>query len=288
MLTRPTYRLFLDESGDHSYGKLEKKLFRLLMKGKVLWEQMFPSYPSLEEEGSRYLGLTGTIFKLESYSNAFLPALDALKQDIFNTRDIVFHAKDIIQRRGPFYILQDPELTRAFDERLLDLIRTSDYKSITVVLDKKKHVKKYNDPWHPYQYSLLALMQRYCYFLSERGARGDIVAECRGKRENFALQEAYKKIYYRGDGKYKKADFYQRCLTSNGIKIRKKKMNIHGLQLSDILASPLKKYTLIKYKVIKEANEKLFWKQIIEAAKPKIRCRSSDSRTEGYGIILIR
>ncbi len=54
------YRLYIDESGDHSYGKKELRRLRIKFKDKTIDVPM-DHYPELAKEEKRYLGLTGCI-----------------------------------------------------------------------------------------------------------------------------------------------------------------------------------------------------------------------------------
>jgi len=270
---RPIYRLYIDESGDHSYGRKEEE-----------------RYPRLEKRDKRYLGLTGCIFKLDYYRDEFVPTLDSFKRDFFDPDEqVVLHAKDIIQRHGVFHILRNEEISARFDAGLIDVISNADYRVINVVVDKKNHIERYGESaWHPYHYCLLVLLERYCFFLRRHRARGDVLAESRGKTEDYELKKAYKRVYEDGT-RFKSDKFFKQYLTSKEIKIKPKWKNVAGLQLADMLSNPLRKYTLILNGEM-PAPEYLdrFWVKIVEAVKPKIYCRESDGRVDGYGLVLIK
>jgi hypothetical protein len=269
---RPIYRLYIDESGDHSYGR---------KKGK--------RYPRLEKKDKRYLGLTGCIFKLDYYRKKFIPTLESFKREFFDPDEhVILHAKDIIQRRGAFYILRSEEVSAHFDTKLLDIIATAEYKVINVVIDKKSHVERYGElAWHPYHYCLRVLLERYCLFLSKHRARGDVMAESRGKTEDYELKKAYREVYENGTW-FKSNKFFQQYLTSKEIKIKPKNKNVAGLQLADMLAKPLRKYTLIINGEMQEPDGKPFWKQVVEAVTPKLDCRESDGCVDGYGLVFLK
>lgn len=76
-------RLYIDESGDHTYGKKELKLLRLAREGKTFAGWPYAHYPELKDEGKRYLGLTGCIVETDEYRKSFHPNFEELKQRHF-------------------------------------------------------------------------------------------------------------------------------------------------------------------------------------------------------------
>jgi len=286
---RPVYRLYIDESGDHTYGKKEKQPFIIRHKDKIIADLQIDHYPQLEKDDKRYLGLTGCIFKLDYYIEQFVPTFDALKRDFFDPDEqVILHAKDIIQRRGHFHILRNEETAIRFDAGIIDLIANAEYTVINVVIDKKNHIENYGtSAWHPYHYCLANILSRYCLFLQKNKTKGDVMAESRGKTEDFELRKVYSTIYDKGT-RFKSRVFFQQYLTSKEIKIKPKDKNVAGLQLADILAHPLKKYTLLQKGLLQEPDESLFWLKVIEAVKPKLDCRASDRCIDGYGLVFIK
>lgn len=103
------YRLYVDESGDHTYKNLH-----------------------ITER--RYLGLVGCSFDLEEYQRAFQPRLDNLKARYFLQRDpdepVILHREDIVNKRGPFRVLLDRAVEAEFNRDLLLLISEGEFKVI--------------------------------------------------------------------------------------------------------------------------------------------------------------
>ncbi len=216
------YRLYIDESGDHTYKNLA----------------------SLDK---RYLCLLGMIVEAETYRRSFHPAVEALKQKHFPhdpDNPIVLHRREIVNRSGYAWRLRDPAARKAFNEDLLQFLRDQDYRLIAVVMDKKNHVERYGDAaFHPYHYSLAILLERYCGLLNYLNAKGDVMVERRGKREDALLMRAYEALYDFGTW-YRGPEFFRSALTSRNIKIKSKEANIAGLQIADLLAYPCKQEIL--------------------------------------------
>ncbi|HOK65842.1 MAG TPA: hypothetical protein PK054_11690 [Anaerohalosphaeraceae bacterium] len=107
------YRLYIDESGDHTYNLLND-----------------PTH--------RYLALLGVWFRGEDYLS-FAEHLEDFKRSIWGFRPdnpVIFHRTEIINRKGPFGLLCQPEKRKQFDEGLLNLVRQAQFKMVCVIIDK--------------------------------------------------------------------------------------------------------------------------------------------------------
>ena len=170
------YRLYLDESGDHTYK-------------------------FLEDPSRRYLGLLGVWFKqLEDYL-AFSESLERLKRNIFGPRPdqpVILHRSDIVNRKGAFGVFCNRDLQESFDSGLLEIIEQANFKMVCVVIDKQEHLEKYHSPFHPYHYCLAAMLDRYSGWLNLKNAVGDVMAESRGRKEDVQLKQAYRRVYESG------------------------------------------------------------------------------------------
>ena len=216
------HRLYIDESGDHTYK-------------------------NLDDISRRYLGLTGVAIESDYYRQEFQPALEALKQKHFPYSPddaIVLHRDDIYNRRHGFGLLADPGRNSAWEADFLEFVRTAKFRLFTVVLDKKTHKERYGDAAiHPYHLSLTFLMERFKGYLNYVGAKGDMLAEGRGGREDLALKKVYTEVWSEGTY-YVSSQEFQKVLTSKQLKVKKKEHNIGGLQLAELLAYPSKIHIL--------------------------------------------
>lgn len=257
------FSLYIDESGDHTYHKVD-------------------------DVSKRYLGLTGCIIDAEYYRKTFQPLLEKLKQDHFpHSPDdpVILHRKDIINKHGAFWRLREHEKENAFNRDLLDFLKKQSYRIITVVIDKEVHRQRYGvAAFHPYNYCLAAMLERYCGLLRFFGARGDVMGESRGGREDKQLKEAYRRFY--GSGTYYwLPEHFQSVLTSKEIKLKRKEANIAGLQLADILAYSLKQEVLAEKR--RDITPKGFNKEICDAIQGKYNRHFNSGRVDGYGKIFL-
>lgn len=257
------YRLYIDESGDHTYELLE-------------------------EAEHRYLALLGLWFEQSTDYIEYSDSLAAFKRRIFGPRPdepVILHRSDIINRKGEFGILRDAEIHRNFDEVLLEVVDAARFNMVCVVIDKLTHRERYYSPFHPYHYCLTALLERYGGWLNCKNAIGDVMAEARGGQEDLQLGQAYQNVYTAGTHNIPNEHF-QRALTSKEIKLRKKTANIAGLELADILAHPVKSQVLTDNGLI-TWRVPPFAQKLLQAAMPKLNCHERTGRVDGYGTKLL-
>ncbi|MBM4117973.1 DUF3800 domain-containing protein [bacterium] len=136
------------------------------------------------EPNHRYLSLTGVILELGYVDAKVFPALEDLKRRYFGSHPddpIVLHRKELLNRKPPFMALRDPEVALRFDRELLLLLGDLEYRVITVVIDKREQVERYQTwRYDPYHYCLKVLLERYVLWLGRNRAQGDVMAESRG------------------------------------------------------------------------------------------------------------
>jgi len=240
------YRLYVDESGDHTFYETEAP-------------------------DRRYLGLLGVIVESDYYRTTFQPGLEVLKQTHFPhspDEPVILHRADIVNRRGPFWRLRHPAKQEAFDEDFLAYCADHEYRVVAVVIDKQAHIERYGQAaYHPYHYCVTVLLERYCGFLNLRGAKGDVMAEGRGGSEDRQLKEAYRVIYTVGS-QWRGARFFQAALTTQEIKVKPKSADIAGLQLADLLDHPTKQDVLIEQERIDDPQDS-FGRRICQCIQPK-------------------
>ncbi|MGB9887121.1 MAG: DUF3800 domain-containing protein [Moorellales bacterium] len=288
--SRRRFRLYIDESGDHTYGRKEQGNLILTVKKREV-SIPFDHYPELLEVQRRYLGILGCIVETEAYRRSFRPALEELKQRHFPhdpDEPVILHRSDIVGKRGPFWRLRDLEAEKAFNTDLLNFLSEQRYVLIVVVLDKKSHIERYGDAaYHPYHYCLTVMLERYCGFLNFCNGEGDVVAESRGGVEDRELKEAYRYVYTHGT-QFREPRFFQRALTSKEIKLKKKELNIAGLQIADVLAYPLKQQVLMERgKISPKELKGEFTEQLVATVKGKFNRNRYTGRVEGYGKVFL-
>lgn len=200
-----------------------------------------PDLESSDDPNHRFLGLTGVILELGHVTSAVHPEMEALKTRHSHShpdQPVILHRKEILNARPPFEALRDGTVRERFDEEVLTLLTRWEYTVISVCLDKKRHKEAYTTwRYDPYHYCMAMLLERYVFFLRRRGARGDVMAESRGGKEDMRLKASYARLWEQGTDQVEPKQF-QEALTSKQLIVKSKLNNISGLQLADLVAHP--------------------------------------------------
>ena len=255
------FRLYIDEVGNHDLTHAENP-------------------------NERFLSLTGVIVESQYCINELVPSMEQIKRHYFSKDPdvpIIFHRKDIVNKRNPFQALRDPEVEAEFNETLLSQLSSWSYRVITVVIDKYAHKERYAKwQFHPYHYCLSVMLERYVLFLHYGSNNGDEMVESRGGIEDRKLVESFEGLYQNGNKNISKA-IWQECLTSSKLKARQKSANICGLQLADLLAHPSRREILIDHNLISDGRD-IFGDRITEILRSSKYLRDNKTgKLDGYG-----
>jgi hypothetical protein len=253
------YRIYIDEVGNNDLG-------------------------SSSNPNHRFLCLTGVVFELDYVKNILTPDLEGLKNKYFESHPddpIIFHRKEMVNKKHPFNVLANPKVENEFNTEFLHLLEKWKFKSITVLIDKLEHQNKYTTwRYDPYHYCMAIILERYYLRLKDVGCVGDMMFESRGGKEDLRLKESFRKIYEHGTDWVNAANL-QDTITSKELKIKPKSANIAGLQVADLVAYPLYRYAM-KYYKLKDDGRVTFNEQLMEVLKPKIL--KGENKLDGYGL----
>lgn len=239
--------LFLDESGDHNLSIID------------------PQYPLFV--------LGGVIMDLDYAKGSATDAINAFKESLFGESDLHLHTADITRNKNGFEQLKDASFRKQFYAELNTLMRTLDYEVIACVVKKEAHLQRYGlAAVDPYMLSLDILVERFCMMVGDHENGGIIVAEKRDPTLDRQLDLAWLNLKVQGT-KFMQASQIEKRMQS--LILRDKKANIAGLQLADLVVTPIGRHILGK------PTKEDF--QIVES---KMR-RSPSGRIEGYGLITL-
>jgi len=104
--------LFLDESGDHNLTTIDSNYPVFVLAGCVIDEEYHKRQVTVE--------------------------LDAVKEELFNKKDIVFHYVDYTRNRNGFERISDKQFREKFYSKLNELIEETDFSLIACIIDKMK------------------------------------------------------------------------------------------------------------------------------------------------------
>jgi hypothetical protein len=234
--------VYVDESGDHSLTSIN------------------PQHP--------VFALAFCIVKKASYVDQIVPAFQRFKFDFWGYDSVVLHSHEIRKAQGDFNILLNPKTRAAFIERMTALIAEAEFTVIAAVIDKQRHVARYNSPSDPYDIALTFCMERLQRHLMDLGQvdrMTHVQVECRGRAEDARLELQFRRICdgHNAVGKMPNLD----------LRFMDKKHNSTGLQLADLVAHPIGRHVIAP----DQPN------RAYDVVEPKIR-RGPRGNPLGYGL----
>lgn len=230
-----------------------------------------PDLGSSDNPNHRFLSLTGVIIELGYVQEVLQPEMEAIKASLLSSHPdepIILHRKEILNAKPPFEALRHPDVRERFDRVLLEHLTRWDFGVVSVCLDKKRHKEQYTTwRYDPYHYCLKVLVERFVFFLEQKKAVGDVMAESRGGKEDIRLKMSFRRLWEEGTG-YLTRERFQGVLTSCELKVKSKANNIAGLQLADLVAHPSRNEILHENGLM-EREPAEFARQVIALLKGK-------------------
>lgn len=210
--------LYIDESGDHNLTVVDPQ-FPVFVLGGVIVDQ--------------------------DYAEGLLTeALDGFKREMFGRTDIVLHTADIVRRRHGFEMLKDDGLREQFYRRLNQIMGDLSYTVVACGIRKKEHVERYGiTAMNPYILSLEVLVERFCYDIGSEVGGGLIKAERRSPVLDRGLEVAWANLRAQGTRFLRPRAVADRII---GLDLQGKQLNTAGLQLADLVVSPIARHLIGK------------------------------------------
>lgn len=239
--------LFVDESGDHNL---------------IVIDDQYPVFV-----------LAGIILD-ENYHNIFVTnQINSLKQKLFGNEKIILHTADISRNKNGYERLKsDKDFRYSFYNELNNFIENLDFKIIAAAVRKKDYKNKYGlAAVDPYLFCLEVLIERFIYELQEKNDKGMIIAESRNSILDNQLEIAFLETKISGT-RFLKSKVVKEKIVN--LVLREKSQNIPGLQLADLVASPIGRF------VIGKKSNKDF-----EIIQHKFR-KNSQGNYLGYGLVI--
>ncbi|WP_314976135.1 DUF3800 domain-containing protein [Abiotrophia defectiva] len=136
---------------------------------------------------------------------------------MFKGERVVFHSRELRKRVGQFNpkVVDYEKLKRDIET----LLKESQFKIFASAINKDYIVRQYAQPYPVYWLSLLFIIERFSIFLNNNRARGVIILESRGKREDSDLLRDVVPILDRGT-RYVSADTFS---SIKGVYFNKKR-----------------------------------------------------------------
>lgn len=215
-----------------------------------------------ERENHLHFGISGVIIPASGLSDLNFKSRRIKIKYYPKQKTLIFHYIDILNNKDSFSDLKlNPKKKKAFTDSLSGFIKNNEFKYSAVFIDKHDLVKKYGifdksnrvvkikkigsnlfpkSPIKDYNLYLLCLkkiIECFFIFITNRKikARGIIIAEARGEREDTELREAFHKIHCYGISKIIPTELRKIILD---LFIVPKSQNYIGTQLADLVLYP--------------------------------------------------
>ncbi|MCP9453061.1 MAG: hypothetical protein NNA23_10305 [Nitrospira sp.] len=169
--------------------------------------------------------------------------------------------------------MKERKFRERFYRELNDLLRRLRFQVVACAIRKDDHLRRYGiAALDPYMLCLDVLVERFCMEVGNMRGGGVVVAERRDPTLDRELEIAWLNLKVQGTEYLKARDIENRII---GLNLRPKTANIAGLQLADLVVTPIGRKVLGKpvkedYRVVEE----------------KFR-RSRTGKVEGYGLVVL-
>ena len=211
--------LYLDESGEHNPAVCD------------------PHYP---------IFVLGGVVVDKDYADGTLTQLfDAFKQEVFGNTDIVLHTADMSRNRKGFEALQDTTFRDAFYDKINALMRRLEYRVVACAIRKDAPTYQEISARDLYMVCFDRLVDLFCEEVGQVRDGGIIVAEKRASRPlDQALEIEWMNLKTYGTSHTPGDVISDRILA---LSLRSKTDNIAGLQMADLVVSPIGRHYLGKH-----------------------------------------
>lgn len=215
-----------------------------------------------ERENHLHFGISGVIIPASGLSDLNFKSRRIKIKYYSKQKTLIFHYIDILNNKDSFSDLRlDAKKKKAFTDSLSEFIKNNEFKYSAVFIDKHDLIKKYGifdksgkavkikkigsnlfpkssiKDYNLYLLCLKKIIEHFFIFITNRKikARGIIIAEARGEREDTELREAFHKIHCYGISKIQPAELRKMVLD---LFIVPKSQNYIGTQLADLVLYP--------------------------------------------------
>lgn len=191
------------------------------------------------DDNNKWFTVTGVLIDIKHFNN--------IKEDIvelkerywengfYDGRRVVFHAKDIRKKQGPF----NPKIIDIdnFVDDMNEILSGMPIKIYSANIDKLKHRLQYSTPYPVYELGIEFIIERFCFEMRRRRNNGIVLLESRGPKEDKTVLHKMKKLIDYGNDYSDKDNFD--CIS--GVYFNPKRthdgaMSYWPLEVSDIIS----------------------------------------------------
>lgn len=198
----------------------------------------------------------------------------AFKRHYFGREDVLLHTVDMGRGEGDYAFLNDAAIREDFYADLNALLSAWAYQVVACVVKKPELVARYGvAAADPYMYSLHELVDRFCLELGEDLDGGFVCAEKRNPRLDGELMDAWERLRTEGTRNTTGPTVDRRIV---GLDLRDKKPNLAGLQLADLVITPIGRH--VAGRPAKSAQVQ--WRVV------ETKLRGVGNRSMGHGLVI--
>jgi hypothetical protein len=240
--------MFLDESGNHDLNVIK------------------PEYPVF---------VLGGVIVDRTYARTVIDQrMRELKQEFFGREDIILHTAELIRWKNEFaFMKHDEKLKQRFLTALSAMMADLEYQVVACAINKRAYAAKYGTKDDIYRYSLTLLVERFCYEIGNVTDGGMICAETRRPDLDHEMNMAWENIKRNGLRFAGPSKIDTRIID---LALKDKRLNIAGMQLADLVVSPIGRY-------LPEKPTHGNW----EVVESKFRRRPGSENYLGTGLIIM-
>lgn len=192
-------------------------------------------------------------------------------KSLFGLESVILHSSEIQHKKNGFSVLKDENINRRFVFKLNTLMKKLKYQVIVCLIDLKKYSKSHkNTSFDLYYYALTILIEKFIYEL-ENDETGFVFVEGRNKVQNKQIMNVFDKLKINGT-KFIRGNEIKRKIRR--FQIIPKNANYTGLQIADLVLSPIGRHYL---------NKKTYEDFDIVYSK----CLSKNGNVENIGITIV-
>lgn len=210
----------------------------------VYLDECGSSHPNVGDNEYQAFVLAAVIVK-ENDLVPFNAHWNTWKKTIWGTQETIIHEPEIRRKTYNWNFNKDKGIQSAAEQSLNTLLFNLPFKGIAVVVRRPQYIALCQEagldsalPIPIYTMALDFLCERIVMALESDfdGAKGEIIAEARGPKDDARLQHEFVRLHL--DGTSYIADGWFRQQLSPAIDFQPKDANIPGLQVADLLARP--------------------------------------------------
>lgn len=195
---------------------------------------------SIDESGkatfthpSKFFVVSGTVIP-EKIKTKIDFKMRRLKKKFFKDEEVLFHARDMFRKKGPFSILRDSKVEIQFWSEFISLVNNPEISFFFVITNKTKAKKANWQPQTVLKRSYLMILAKFVRILKTSGSCGKIITESEPTQDGYLIY-AHNKLQSEGtgDGTVSGTE-YRQIVTSLSL-VNKANQDI-DVQLSDTMA----------------------------------------------------